>query len=66
MKPCPFCGSNNIAQWSNYGYDCMRCRDCMAMGPKVSWNVNRAWKRAEELWENRKETFNPMPENGVR
>lgn len=56
LKPCPFCGSNNVAIYDNYKtkftvhYNCVECLKCGAMvvdtNEKHSLNdVVKAWNR---------------------
>ena len=48
LKPCPFCGSSNVAINAPFGVACyVICRDCGAM---TAWGesdeeVNKAWNR---------------------
>lgn len=55
-KPCPFCGSYNIANFSVF----IRCLDCNAEGPPVNNKCNDdhvGWvdrEKAIENWNTRK------------
>ncbi len=50
FKPCPFCGSNNIAsRCDNHSGDNIFCQDCFAEGPAIIFPEHDAI----ELWNNR-------------
>lgn len=55
-KPCPFCGSENLAisydgQPAVLGY--IACADCKASGPKVHVQGNSGWSEAALKWQAR-------------
>lgn len=57
LKPCPFCGSENIV---GYGYMSVfkLCRDCLARGPVMTPDPNErtenVYRKLDELWNKRK------------
>jgi Lar family restriction alleviation protein len=53
LKPCPFCGSNQVyQQGSDYGY-AIQC-NCGAMGSTACEDDENGEKVAKNLWNERK------------
>lgn len=53
LRPCPFCGSENLVLWQSYSEGYVVCRDCMAGGPKVEKDNTKSQARermAVRLW----------------
>ena len=48
LKPCPFCGCDDIAYGNCIGNACFECRFCLALGP-----VGDSQKEAVEKWNTR-------------
>ena len=56
LKPCPFCGSDDLFPYDGEHYSSIICIDCRAEGPRVIIDSeNDSCKRAKELWNKRSE-----------
>ena len=59
LKPCPFCGGNNLESGGDDKYVGVRCRDCEAVGPNHyityphahDWNTRPTDDRVSKLVE---------------
>jgi len=53
MKPCPFCGEQELEPWEIERFEDtmyrVYCTNCGALGPDAS-----SWKKAVKEWDNRK------------
>jgi hypothetical protein len=55
MKPCPFCGGNNIKYESADVAGWCRCHECRAISPLVFSNDAKMREvQAEAMWNERK------------
>lgn len=41
LKPCPFCGSNNIKLWDHFEGSAVECVGCKANGPTAQLRGDR-------------------------
>lgn len=50
LKPCPFCGSENVRDNYDWGYFWVECVDCGCNGPRsfenFEWAIQK-WNRRE-------------------
>jgi len=65
LKPCPFCGSDNVRAWDNS----VTCRECDASGPDLGHCVGDKCREASIVaWNTRHteepSTFERMMNNG--
>lgn len=60
LKPCPFCGSNEIGH--SFGVSrktlCVVCMECAASGPFAEGDTEQpsVWEEAARLWDTRAKT----------
>ena len=54
IKPCPFCGSDDLFPYEGEHYSSIICIDCRAEGPRVIIDPeNYNWEASIELWNKR-------------
>ena len=48
LKPCPFCGSNDLLMTPHYDESCVTCQSCKCEGPSGNY------EECQKLWNNAK------------